>query len=65
MTITYNGEPLTTDATTVFDLVMGQFGTDAGVAVALNRSIVPRSTWKDSALNDGDRVDALTAVQGG
>ena len=64
MTITYNGEPLTTDATTVFDLVMEQFGTDAGVAVALNRSIVPRSTWKDSALNDGDRVDALTAVQG-
>lgn len=65
MTITYNGEPLTTDATTVFDLVMEQFGADAGVAVALNRSIVPRSTWKDSALNDGDRVDALTAVQGG
>lgn len=65
MTITYNGEPLTTNTATVFDLVMEQFGTDAGVAVALNRSILPRSVWKNSVLNDGDRVDALTAVQGG
>ena len=65
MTITYNGELLTTNTTTLFDLVMEQFGTDAGVAVALNRSILPRSVWKNSVLNDGDRVDALTAVQGG
>lgn len=65
MTITYNGELLTTNTATVFDLVMEQFGTDAGVAVALNRSILPRSVWKNSVLNDGDRVDALTAVQGG
>ena len=65
MIITYNGELLTTNTTTVFDLVMEQFGTDAGVAVALNRSILPRSVWKNSVLNDGDRVDALTAVQGG
>ena len=42
-----------------------QFGTENGVAVALNRSIVPRSTWLDVPLNEGDRVDALTAVQGG
>ena len=60
MIITYNGEPLTTNA-----LVMDQFGTENGVAVALNRSIVPRSTWLDVPLNEGDRVDALTAVQGG
>lgn len=65
MIITYNGEPLTTNSPTVFDLVMDQFGTEAGVAVALNRSIVPRSTWLDVPLHEGDRVDALTAVQGG
>ena len=65
MIITYNGEPLTTNVTTVFDLVMDQFGTENGVAVALNRSIVPRSTWLDVPLSEGDRVDALTAVQGG
>lgn len=63
--ITYNGEPLITNARTVFDLVLDQFGTENGVAVALNRSIVPRSTWLDVPLNEGDRVDALTAVQGG
>lgn len=28
MIITYNGEPLTTNARTVFDLVMDQFGTE-------------------------------------
>ena len=56
MIITYNGEPLTTNARTVFDLVMDQFGTENGVAVALNRSIVPRSTWLDVPLNEGDRA---------
>ena len=55
MIITYNGEPLTTNAPTVFDLVMDQFGTEAGVAVALNRSIVPRSTWLDVPLRDTHR----------
>ena len=65
MIITYTGEPLPPNAPTVFDLVMDQFGTEAGVAVALNRSIVPRSTWLDVPLHEGDRVDALTAVQGG
>ena len=35
-----------------------------GVAVALNRSVLPRSAWQTS-LSDGARLDVLTAVQGG
>ena len=35
-----------------------------GIAVALNRSVLPRSAWQTS-LSDGARLDVLTAVQGG
>ncbi|MER7985935.1 sulfur carrier protein ThiS [Streptomyces noursei] len=37
----------------------------AGVAAAVNETVVPRSRWSTTALGDGDRVEVLTAVQGG
>ncbi|UQX88081.1 sulfur carrier protein ThiS [Jatrophihabitans telluris] len=37
----------------------------SGIAVALNSEVVPRSVWADTALSAGDRVDVVTAVQGG
>ncbi|GIE86632.1 sulfur carrier protein ThiS [Actinoplanes regularis] len=36
-----------------------------GVAVAVNGSVVPRSTWSQVDLTDGDAVEVLTAAQGG
>jgi sulfur carrier protein len=36
-----------------------------GVAAALNEAVVPRSRWAATELSDGDRVEILTAVQGG
>ncbi|WP_159942161.1 MULTISPECIES: sulfur carrier protein ThiS [unclassified Nocardiopsis] len=36
-----------------------------GIAVAVNDEVVRRTAWADSALGAGDRVDVLTAVQGG
>ncbi|AEV81716.1 thiamine biosynthesis protein ThiS [Actinoplanes sp. SE50] len=41
--------------------------TDAhrGVAVAVNGTVVPRSTWDRVDLADGDAVEVLTAAQGG
>jgi sulfur carrier protein len=36
-----------------------------GVAVAVNDEVVPRRAWSATALADGDRVEVLTAVQGG
>ncbi|MCO8275729.1 sulfur carrier protein ThiS [Actinoplanes sp. TRM 88003] len=36
-----------------------------GVAVAVNGEVVPRSTWEDTALAEGDSVEVLTAAQGG
>jgi sulfur carrier protein len=35
------------------------------VAAALNEAVVPRGQWPGTRLGDGDRVEILTAVQGG
>ncbi|MEV7595753.1 sulfur carrier protein ThiS, partial [Streptomyces sp. NPDC089922] len=37
----------------------------SGVAAAVNEAVVPRSAWPVTMLGDGDRVEVLTAVQGG
>ncbi|MDA0637771.1 sulfur carrier protein ThiS [Nonomuraea sp. CA-218870] len=36
-----------------------------GVAVAVNDEVVTRGAWETTALRDSDRVEVLTAVQGG
>jgi sulfur carrier protein len=36
-----------------------------GVAVAVDREVVPRSQWDATPLADGQRVEVLEAVQGG
>ncbi len=38
---------------------------EAGCAVAVNDEVVPRSDWVSRPLRAGDRVEVLTAVQGG
>jgi sulfur carrier protein len=35
------------------------------VAVELNRDIVPRDRWAETALNDGDRLEIVHFVGGG
>lgn len=36
-----------------------------GIAVAVNGSVVPRSSWGETRLDEADRVEILTAVAGG
>jgi sulfur carrier protein len=36
-----------------------------GVAVAVDREIVPRGEWERRALDPGAQVEVLTAMQGG
>lgn len=36
-----------------------------GVAVAVNGEVVPRADWPTTRLAAGDRVEVLTATQGG
>ncbi|CAL9599130.1 hypothetical protein SUDANB145_05381 [Streptomyces sp. enrichment culture] len=66
ISISVNGEPRQVAPGTALDILVRTL-TEApsGVAAALNETVVPRARWSDTALSDGDRVEVLTAVQGG
>lgn len=46
-------------------LVRSLTAAPSGVAAALNETVVPRAQWSSTRLSEGDRVEVLTAVQGG
>ncbi len=50
---------------TVAELLRELVLPERGIAVAVNGEVVRRSEWAAHALSDGDRVDVLTAAQGG
>ncbi|MFF5972549.1 sulfur carrier protein ThiS [Streptomyces sp. NPDC012769] len=66
VTVSVNGEarvlagPLSLDA-----LVATLTTASAGVAAAVNETVVPRGRWAATVLGEGDRIEVLTAVQGG
>ncbi|MEM9415127.1 MAG: sulfur carrier protein ThiS [Planctomycetota bacterium] len=64
-TLTLNGEPHTTDATTVADLLQEQGLAGQAVAVELNQSVVPKRDHADQPLQDGDTLELVTLVGGG
>jgi len=64
--VTVNGETReVAPGTTVDQLVAAVTGLPAGVAAAVNGEIVPRRSWAAVPLRDRDRVEVVTAVQGG
>ncbi|GAA3216286.1 sulfur carrier protein ThiS [Actinocorallia longicatena] len=46
-------------------VVAGVTTAGRGVAVAVNDEVVPRTAWATTPAAEGDRVEILTAVQGG
>jgi sulfur carrier protein len=50
---------------TVDDLVSTLVAARRGVAVAVNGTVVPRSSWTAVELAEGDQVEVLSAAQGG
>ena len=44
---------------------LGIAATRTGIAVAVNLSGVPRSSWDEVVLHDADEVEIIEAVQGG
>lgn len=69
--VVVNGESLdVAEDATVQDVVDRTLpGTDGasgrGVAVAVNSDVVPRSDWASTLLRADDRIEILTATQGG
>ncbi|MER5463586.1 sulfur carrier protein ThiS [Streptomyces sp. NPDC002668] len=66
ITVSVNGEARELATGTTLDaLVTALTAARSGVAAAVNETVVPRSRWTGTRLGDGDRVEVLTAVQGG
>ncbi|MFI2348992.1 sulfur carrier protein ThiS [Streptomyces sp. NPDC019443] len=66
LNVSVNGESRELATGTTLDtLVAALTAAPSGVAAAVNEAVVPRSQWSGTLLDDGDRVEVLTAVQGG
>ena len=65
--ITVNGEAIRLAVSRLPDALseMGYDPEQPGIAVAVNLSVVPRSEWDETELDEGDQVDIVGARQGG
>ncbi len=63
-----NGDPMMVPSgSTIADVVVRLLGaTDAkGIAVAVERDVVPRSAWVTTPARAGSRIEIVTAAAGG
>lgn len=66
VTVSVNGAARVLTGPVTLDILVATLTTaPSGVAAALNETVVPRGRWSATTLSDGDRVEVLTAVQGG
>ena len=66
MQITLNGKPDTVgDTATVADLLERLELAPVRVAVEINEDLVPRKTFGETRIQDGDRIEIVTFVGGG
>ncbi|MFG1999957.1 sulfur carrier protein ThiS [Spirillospora sp. NPDC048911] len=66
MKVIVNGEARELPAgTSVAEVVATVTTAGSGVAAALNDEVVRRSEWDATTVRDADRLEVLTAVQGG
>lgn len=66
--ISVNGEPRDLPAPATVGALLDAMGIEPrrrGIAVAVDAEVVPRAEWDARALREGDRVEVLTAIQGG
>lgn len=64
--IVLNGTPAALpEGATVAALVEAHLTSTRGIAVARNDEVVPRSAWATTVVVAGDRIEILTAAQGG
>jgi sulfur carrier protein len=62
-----NGDPRERAGATIAELLadLGVEPDARGVAVAVEGEVVPRAEWPRRRVNEGERVEALSAMQGG
>jgi thiamine biosynthesis protein ThiS len=66
MKLTVNGKPVELpDGSTVAALLATLAIEPARVAVERNHDVVPRRTWSEARLSEGDHVEIVTFVGGG
>jgi len=66
MQITINGEAKSFDATLTVEQLLGEIGLDhRKVAVERNLEIVPKSSYSETLLNDGDKLEIVHFIGGG
>jgi len=65
MTLIINGAERTFTVTTLAELIEQLGIKQDRVAVELNRNIVPRVQWEQTALSQGDRIEIVHFVGGG
>lgn len=68
MQIVVNGETTQVeDDLTIAQLVAQLYGSDSGfgIAVAIGDDVLKRTQWESTVICDGDRIEILSAVQGG
>ncbi|WP_067176226.1 sulfur carrier protein ThiS [Microtetraspora niveoalba] len=66
MKVTINGDAgELPEGATVAHAVQSLTAMTSGVAVAVNDVVVSRGAWESTSLSENDRVEVLTAVQGG
>lgn len=66
MKVIVNGEARELpEGTSVAEVVAIVTTAASGVAAALNDEVVRRSEWDATTVRDADRLEVLTAVQGG
>ena len=66
MTISVNGElKIFETQTLTVQKLLEEMNFGSGIAVALNEEFVLRTTYKETNINEGDRLDILSPVQGG
>jgi thiamine biosynthesis protein ThiS len=66
MTLTINGESREYMSASTLTALVEQLGMKSDrLAIELNRQIVPRNQWEQTALKDGDKLEIVHFVGGG
>jgi len=66
MEVFYNNQKLDIDdQSTLFSFVSEQIEDTNGLAVAINDEIISKAAWKNTTLNNNDKILIIKATQGG